>query len=49
MEEFLSREEDYFSKLKKRDLKTKKLLKITIVDKKEPSVQSADRAKTVQL
>ena len=35
-------------KLKKRKLKGKKFSKITILDEKEPSLQSADRAKAVQ-
>ena len=39
----------YCSKLKKGKLKTKKLFKITILDEQEPSVQSADRAKAVQI
>ena len=44
MEEYLCTEEESLklSKLKKGKLKTKKLLKITIVDEQEPSVQSAD-------
>ena len=40
---------NYCSKLEKRKLKTKKLLKITILDEQEPLVQSADRAKAVQV
>ena len=40
---------NYCSKLKKGKLKTKKLLKITILDEKEPPVQSANRAKAVQV
>ena len=40
---------NYCSKLEKRKLKTKKLLKITILDEQEPSVQSADRTKAVQV
>ena len=40
---------NYCSKLKKGKLKTKKLLKITILDEKEPSVQSTDRTKAVQV
>ena len=40
---------NYCSKLKKRKLKTKKLLKITILDEQEPSGQSADRTKAVQV
>ena len=45
--------EEYFqnccSELKKGKLKTKKLLKITIIDEQEPSVQSADKIKEVQV
>ena len=37
------------SKLKKGQLKTKKLLKITILGEQEHSVQSADRNKAVQI
>ena len=40
---------NHCSKLKKGKLKTKKLLKITILDEKEPSVQSADRTKAVHV
>ena len=40
---------NYCSKLKKGKLKTKKLLKITILDEQEPSVQSADRTRAVQV
>ena len=40
---------NYFSKLKRGKLKTKKLLKITILGELEHSVQSADRIKTVQV
>ena len=40
---------NYCSKLKKGKLKTKKLLKITVLDEQEPSVQSADRIKAVQI
>ena len=40
---------NYCLKLKKGKLKTKKLLKITILDEQEPSVQSADRTKAVQV
>ena len=40
---------NYCSKLKKRKLKTKKLLKITILGEQEHSVQSADRTKAVQV
>ena len=45
--------EEYFqnccSELKKGKLKTKKLLKITIIDEQEPSVQLADKIKEVQV
>ena len=37
------------SKLKKGKLKTKNLLKITKFDEQDPSVQSADRTKVVQV
>ena len=40
---------NYCSKLKRGKLKTKKLLKITILGELEHSVQSADRIKTVQV
>ena len=40
---------NYCSKLKKGKLKTKKLLKITILGEQEHSVCSADRTKTVQV
>ena len=40
---------NYCSKLKKGKLKTKKLLKITILGEQEHSVQSADRTKIVQV
>ena len=40
---------NYYSKLKKEKLKTKKLLKITILDEQEPSVQSADSTDAVQV
>ena len=36
-------------KLKKEKLKIKNLLKISILDEQEPSVQSADRTKAVQV
>ena len=39
----------YCSKLKKGNLKTKKLLQITILGEQEQSVQSADRTKAVQV
>ena len=49
MSRYLSREnEAIVQNLKKGKLKTKKLLNITIVDEQEPSVQSADRVKSVQ-
>ena len=38
-----------FKKLKKGKVKTKKLLKLTILDEQESSVQSADRTKAVQV
>ena len=44
--EYLSKEKgNYYSKLKKRKLKTKKLLKIAwyILDEQDPSVQSAEQ------
>ena len=40
---------NYCSKLKKGTLKTKELLKITILDEQQPSVQSADGTKAVQV
>ena len=40
---------NYCSKLKKGKLKTKGLLKITILDEQEPSAQSADRSRAVQV
>ena len=40
---------NYCSKLKRGKLKTKKLLKVTILDEQEHSVQSADRTKAVQI
>ena len=42
------RKGNYCSKSKKEKLKTKKLLKMTILDEQEPSVKSADRSKAVQ-
>ena len=50
-EEGLSRDGkgNYISKLKKAKIKTKKLLKITILGEQEHSVQSADRTKVVQV
>ena len=39
----------YCSKLKKRKLKARKLLKITILDEQEPSILSTDRTKAVQV
>ena len=49
--EYLSRDEGkgkYRSKLKKGKLKTKRLLKITIFDEQEPSLQSVDRTKVAR-
>ena len=40
---------EHCSKLKKGKLKTKNLLKITKFDEQDPSVQSADRTKAVQV
>ena len=40
---------NYCLKLKKGKLKTKKLLRVTILDAQEHSVQSADRTKAVQV
>ena len=50
-EEGLSRDGkgNYISKLKNAKIKTKKLLKITILGEQEHSVQSADRTKIVQV
>ena len=50
-EEVLSRDGkgNYISKLKNAKIKTKKLLKITILGEQEHSVQSADRTKVVQV
>ena len=50
-EEGLSRDGkgNYISKLKNAKIKTKKLLKITILGEQEHSVQSADRTKVVQV
>ena len=48
--EYLSREKEinYIFEIKKKGkLKTEKLLKITVLDEQEPSVQSADRTKAV--
>ena len=39
----------YCTKFKKGRLKSKKLLKITMLDEQEPSVQSADRTRAVQV
>ena len=39
----------YCSKLKKGKLKTKELLKMTILDEQEPSVKSTDRRKAMQV
>ena len=41
--------ENYCSKLKKGKLKTKKLLKTTILDEQERSAQSADKSKARQV
>ena len=50
-EEGLSRDGkgNYISKLKNAKIKTKKLLKITILGEQEHLVQSADRTKVVQV
>ena len=50
-EEDLSRDGkgNYISKLKNAKIKTKKLLKITILGEQEHSVQAADRTKVVQV
>ena len=40
---------NHCSKLKKGKLKTKKLLKITILDEKEPSLESVDKLKAVEV
>ena len=40
---------NYCSKLKRGKLKTKKLLKITILGEQEHSIQSVDRTKAVQV
>ena len=40
---------NYCSKLKKGKLKTKKLLKTTILDEQERSAQSADKSKARQV
>ena len=40
---------NYCSKLKKGKLRTKKLLKITILNEEEPSGQSGDRTEAVQV
>ena len=45
----IQRKGNYCSKLKKGKLKTKKFFKITILIEQEPSVQSADRTKAVQV
>ena len=46
---YFSREKEIIvqSKLKKGKLKTKQLLKITILDEQEPSVKSEDRSKAL--
>ena len=43
----LIQEKGNYSKFKKGKLKTRKLLKITILDEQKPSVQSADTTKVV--
>ena len=49
-EEILIQGKGNYTKLQKGKLKTKKLFKTTIIlDEQEPSVQSADRTKTVQV
>ena len=40
---------NYCSEFRKGKLKTKELLKITILDEQEPLIQSADRTKAVQV
>ena len=45
----IQEKENYCWIFKKGNLKTKKLLKITILDKQKPSVQSADKTKTAQV
>ena len=40
---------NYCSKLKKEKLKNRKLFKITMLDQQQPSVQSKDRTKAVQV
>ena len=40
---------NYCSKLKKGKLKTKKLLQIIKLDEQEPSIQSVDRTKVVEV
>ena len=47
--EYLSREKELLFEIKKGKLKTEKLLKIAILDEQEPSRQSADRTKAVQV
>ena len=42
---FIQGRGDYCSKLKTENLKTKRFLKINVLDKQEPSVQSADKTK----
>ena len=49
-EEILIQGKGNYTKLQKGKLKTKKLFKTTIIlDEQEPSVQPADRTKTVQV
>ena len=45
----IQRKGNYCSKSKKGKLKTKKLWKITILDEQEPSEQSVDRTKAIQV
>ena len=46
---FTRTKEFIFREIKKAKLKTKKLLKIAILDEQEPSAKSAGRTKTVKL
>ena len=49
MEEYLGKGKRKFEIEKKGKLKAKKFSKTTILDQQEPSIQSADRAKAVQV
>ena len=51
MKEYLPKERKllYCSKLKKGKLKTKKLLKMTMLDGQKSAVESADKTKAVQV